>query len=152
MPPPHGVDDPGGNEHGDGGGGHGGGRGGGDPWLRFDLPGIGYLVYDEKSESIGAHCSRHKTCRLNRSIRANARRPAQGRPLGQLIAWLQASVHFESQANHKSTAREEGYVSWVQRNAAREWAMGLPGFVDTMACLERHQRPDERVEPINLAG
>ena len=119
------------------------------------MPGYGELVYNERDLSLGAHCgcANHVLCRLNRTVVAGgASRPAQGRPIGQLVAWLRAGAAYETRGDHFAARRQEAAVSFPQRLAARRWLEGLPGMADLFA-LERPQRPGEHhAEPDGLAG
>ncbi len=125
----------------------------GDPWARYEIPGLGYLVLDEKANSLNAHCAAHGSlCRLNRSLNSNDRRPAQGRPVGQLIAWLQCQGSFADAAAHKASARQEAFVGWATRFEARTWAKALPDFEEQILPLERPLARGEREEPFALPG
>ena len=131
----------------------------GAPWSRFEVPGLGYLVLDEgqgrRRRSLNAHCQHgHGLCRLNRSL-LPGRNPAQGRPVGLLLAWLRApcdSHRFLDREQHLALSRcaNDPAVSFEARTAAREWAATVPELQAAMA-LERAPREGEGVEPQRLA-
>lgn len=133
---------------GDGGGGGGGAYMDG-PWLKYQLPdNQGVLVFDHHSNSLGAHCPRHRLCRMNRTLNQSVARPGQGRPLGQLIAWLLAAPACATKPDHdRAKTRDAETMSYPSRSRAREWARTLPG-IQQILDLERALRPGERSEPL----
>jgi hypothetical protein len=127
----------------------------GDPWFQYDLGEIGFFVFDEAKESLNAHCRRHgRLCRLNRTVRASNynNRSGQGRPVGQLGAWLVGADKYPDWTSHKAAARDERIVSWALRDRFRTWAESLPRFRESVSVLERPPRGGERSEPFALPG
>jgi hypothetical protein len=122
------------------------------PWLKFILPGgLGHIVWNHDARSLDGHCPHHKNCRMNRTVNPSVSKPAQGRPLGQIIAWLRDGPNHTSKAAHDATKRREAVVSWPQRSAAREWLTTLQG-IEVMLEKERPCRDGERQEPFGLPG
>ena len=56
----------------------------------------GYVVWNKSGMSLDAHCMcdghGRRDCKPDRSVKANGRRKAQGRPLGFLLSWLQVGL------------------------------------------------------------
>ena len=112
------------------------------------------LKYDGVSQ-ITAHCkhAEHgRLCRLRRSLRANDRNAAQGRPGGLLLAWLEAAGTYDSQQSHQAAGRKNsldmvGAFSLANRQRCRSWADGDPEVRACLAELERPPRPGEGHEP-----
>ena len=112
------------------------------------------LKYDGVSQ-ITAHCkhAEHgRLCRLRRSLRANDRNAAQGRPGGLLLAWLEAAGTYDSQQSHQAAGRKNsldmvGAFSLANRQRCRSWADGDPEVRACLAELERPLRPGEGHEP-----
>ena len=78
-------------------------------------------------------------CRLTRTSRPNARRVAQGRPLGLLFAWLQLPATDQQSHLHLRPSLEE-------RVAGRAALTALPSG-DSLQDLERDLRMGEGAEP-----
>ena len=78
--------------------------------IQYDVDARGdgqsFLKLDTKLNILAAHC-RHpdhgNKCRMNKTLKARASKPAQGRPIGFLIAWLQCAGDFESQQLHSAS-------------------------------------------------
>ena len=87
-----------------------------------------------------ATCRFHPGCILTRTSMPG-RRPAQGRPLGLLAAWL--SLRPESKAEHFNRAN---WPDAARRQAARVELSHVFGSAELFAC-ERPRRDGEGVEP-----
>lgn len=120
---------------------------------------LGDLVWNTSADSLDAHClCGHDVCHLNRSLKASAAagRPAQGRPLGLLVAWLFAgpgSARDDHQASKRGKGPLAGHVSFTNRKSCREWLESNPAWHDFVARAgfsERLTRPDEDNEPVAL--
>jgi hypothetical protein len=88
-------------------------------------------------------------CRLTKSSRAHAsiaRKPAQGRPLGELAAWIQEGSDYPSANEHLRECKPGG----IQRYAARLDLAGEPASAALFA-EERVRREGEGSEPEELA-
>lgn len=118
---------------------------------------IGSIKYDTVRGFLAAHCgnpAHGKLCRLNRTCRPAARgRPAQGRPLGLLLAWLECHRHYPTkEAHHDITSTRNiclcPHLSEAKRSEARA-ALQVedPETYNTLAGLERDRRADEGSEP-----
>ncbi|CAK0804764.1 unnamed protein product [Prorocentrum cordatum] len=148
------------------------GRGGGVPrYCHYSVAGldgnpIGYILFNENSNTFDAHCSRHgKDCAVSKSCRAfegdaagSGKRLAQGRPLGFLVAWLRYGTsdlfgdgpehrkhHFDARLRrgpHALLMDGEGPL----RRGSRAWVQSNPHF-EPLRRAERKQRPGEAVEP-----
>ena len=118
--------------------------------LRIDVQG-GYLKYHRKTQQIVAHCLRHgdRLCRLTRTVKgaAGRARAGQGRPLGLLCAWLQASdrAELDSSEEHKHFSTLSP-LSFEERMTARAEFTALPGHEQWLA-IERPPRYEEDLEP-----
>jgi hypothetical protein len=122
------------------------------PWLKYLLPGgLGHIIWNHDARSLDGHCPLHKNCRMNRTVNSSSGKPGQGRPMGQIIAWLRDGPNHTSAAAHGATKRSEVVVSWPLRVAAREWVSTLPG-IEVMLEKERPCRDGERQEPFSLPG
>ena len=99
-----------------------------------------------------AFCSRplHGICRLTRTgVASNvAARPAQGRPLGLLTAWLLESHTCE--ARHGVGGHHAHRPTLEARTAARLYLQTLENGA-TLAAWERDRRAGEAEEPEGLA-
>lgn len=124
-------------------------------WERWVLPdGRGELVYNPIDNSLAAHChdARHWRCRLNRTCNRLRMRPAQGRPIGQLVAWLFDAARHESREAHFNARREEVVIDWSTRSRARAWFReNCPDSAAAFA-KERPMGDDSRDEPIGVPG
>ena len=122
---------------------------------------LGTLVFNKNSGSLDAHCELHgPRCRVNRTLNESATRPAQGRPLGFLLAWLfatEAGDVFACQREHFQSRL--GKLPWSHlytfevRAAARDWLEADPEWalwLDRSGCKERPMRGDEEREPHGL--
>ncbi len=123
---------------------------------------LGHLVLNRKSGSLDAHCEcqMHKVdgpCHTNRSLKQNDLRPAQGRPLGFLVAWLHAGGHSNERQDHAECRRGKGpladWVSHEHRLRLRRGMMADPEFLAWCASegvQERACGSDEPEEPTRL--
>jgi hypothetical protein len=120
---------------------------------RYQFPDdFGKIVHNKIRNSLDAHCPAHRECRINRTRERNDARPYQGRPVGQLVAWLRAKDMFANASDHKKAAVDEvGVCSLAARQDARRWACTQPGF-DKVLELEGPKRTAEPDEPLGLAG
>jgi hypothetical protein len=94
--------------------------------------GLTLLKHDTKLNILAAHC-RHpehgRQCRLNRSLNGNARKPAQGSPIGFLIAWLLCAGDFsgpDAQKLHSDSSKQpevffDARYDFATRSLARAW-------------------------------
>ena len=89
---------------------------------------------------------RHKRCTLTRTAAAG-KKPAQGRPLGLMLAWLQWGEGLETRAQHWTRA---DWPSHESRSAQREAFSRREGAEDFLA-FERELAPGEQGEPLGLA-
>ena len=88
-------------------------------------------------------------CRLTRTsnVAANPNsKPAQGRPLGLMAAWLGAAEAADTFEEHAASV---GFLDFHQRSLARQELELAPGSQDLLDC-ERPQRGDEGPEPVGL--
>jgi hypothetical protein len=121
-------------------------------WVRFVIPeDVGVIVYDARHNSLGAHCPHHETCRMNRTCEGSTSREYQGRPLGQLVAWLLLGAGVATKQEHDRCKHNEIRLSYDSRRNAREWLAGHEGFGELFA-LEHAQRVGEQPEPLGLPG
>lgn len=110
----------------------------------------GYLCYYESSQSFVAECNIHGRCRRTRTAKAGSGQKgiAQGRPLGQLAAWLEMA-----QADQAASAWGHKWEVWPdleQRRAARQRLVEIAEF-RTLLDKERPKREGEGDEPEALA-
>jgi hypothetical protein len=93
-----------------------------------------------------SHCSGGASCHTDRLLR-EGRRPAQGRPLGLLVAWLLRHSKHATKSSHQDIkpllSSRNGYA---ERCRAREWLKAQGGFQEAFA-LERPSRDGESSEP-----
>jgi hypothetical protein len=107
---------------------------------------------DEKTEDIYmlavCDCDHNPCCKRRTCLpsRHKPPRPAQGRPLGYLAAWLMAGRGCDvvSAAYHGKRVK----VTPQQRRDARRRILEVPGGTD-LASWERLQRAGEPCEPLN---
>ncbi len=143
--------------------GRGKGRGrGGAPWPSFDVHSeegatkLGEIKWGAANSTLSAHClwcnaalgeevPSHGLCRLDRTTRPSLTRPAQGRPLGFLVAWLRRAPFHETREAHFDD-RLGGVIDLAERQAARAWAEATPGMAEPLS-KERDRRPGEGPEP-----
>lgn len=115
---------------------------------------LSYYPHDQRFEAV---CRRHQAapdvatgssgvlCRLTRTGRANARRPAQGRPCGLMMAWLHVAAEVADRTCH-CDAFFVGSISREARRAARAMLSELPNGALLLQC-ERALRAGEDSEP-----
>ncbi|CAE7589018.1 unnamed protein product [Symbiodinium sp. CCMP2456] len=109
---------------------------------------LGSIRYNPRSQTYTAFCSQHgEGCKRNRTCKApstRSSRPGQGRPLGQLLAWLKDAKNFSDaeQHVHGSTV----HLDYESRRAARISFLALPGALH-FARHERARAPGESDEP-----
>ena len=121
-------------------------RGGQESRDVFELPdGSGTLRYYHASGSMQAFCC------LGRSLHSSDCRKSatccpvkrgSGRPIGLLVAWLQAAIDFDDKTEHVHSCRP----TYEARKAAREWFMTLPGASD-FCSFEKPKAPGDPDEP-----
>ena len=128
----------------------------------FKVP-HGHIVFEAGRNflRLGAHCTcddhKHPTnpCRLNRSCEKDQRDPKhpRGRPLGFLLAWLEAAhskldrdAHFRMSVKKHMTPEDKEALSYERRLRARLKAMEDPNL-SVLFGLERAQRTGEGLEP-----
>jgi hypothetical protein len=114
------------------------------------------LKYDTKLNILSAHCrhpSHGRLCRLNRTLKENARDRDKGRPLGLLLAWIAIAGEFSTVQEHMQVARlPDVYIderlSFANRKKWRLWlGDNDPVKYAAIQGLERNQRVAEDVEP-----
>ena len=111
--------------------------------LRFQVGNHGELRFSATDGYIRAFCSHHGSdCRRQRTTAAAAHRPAQGRCIGELVAWLMSAEDHESRSAHVK-ARKSSYEKRVE---ARRVFNGLP-HASVFARNERPRRDGEDEEP-----
>ena len=114
-----------------------------------EVTGGGRIVYYRSRNEFYAECpmrgiGHSGNCRRARTAKAseNSRRPAQGRPLGLLLAWCEAAESHDSSDSHKllfETTHEE-------RKRCRQHLKTLPGSGPLFQC-ERPLLAGEDSEP-----
>lgn len=118
---------------------------------RWEIPGFGWLVHDDRLASFNAHCTEHGyvRCRFNKTLLAG-RREAQGRPIGQLLQWLRDAPNHTSKESHFAAKRRDDETkTWASRDAAGQWGKTLPTLAGVWE-LERPRRDGKRDEPIGF--
>lgn len=132
-------------------GGLAGGRG--VPWAKWEIDGFGILVLNEhKGLSLAAHCAGCRV-RVNRTLmRSGQRNPAQGRPLGFLVAWLWARGFPCDSGGHRALRDNAAAtaVSYEQRARARQWIQDRSAYFQRILDLERPRDADEGDEPVGM--
>ena len=109
------------------------------------VPNRGTIRYYEKSQSMVAFCDRCAgDCRKSRTVKANAQRPSQGRPLGFLLAWLEAAEEYGGRAADHNVLCLPLHAARV---AARNDCRALLGY-DVLAGKERRRADGEAEEPL----
>jgi len=111
---------------------------------------FGVIAYYESTSNFVAMCRCHTDeqvhfrCTRTRTSKASkfSRRHFQGRPLGELYAWLSASSQF-GQIEHQT----DYSPSYEERTAARAQFSQLAGAAVLLA-RERDRREDEPEEPV----
>lgn len=128
------------------------------PAYSVDVRGDGRCIirHDTVQKQWGAHCrlpAHGHLCRLNRTLKERAGNPAQGRPLGFLLAWLQSAGDFESKEEHMQLGRSPHFIldermSHRTRVRARVWLRDAePDVYRELTQLEREQQSGEGIEP-----
>lgn len=118
--------------------------------VKVELP-SGYIACYASRHQFYAVCKRmHATggdCRMTRSSRGNLARPASGRPLGFLMAWLQKQAAYGTAEEH----RDMCYPTVHERRAARQELLQQEG-ADRLPALERPCREEasETSEPDDI--
>ena len=108
-----------------------------------NLPG-GSITWYRYSSDFVVVCRMHAgQCRKHKSSRAYARRPAQGRPLGWMAAWLELHAEHPTAEEHKLCC----HPTLDQRQSARARLAALPSSVGLLS-KERDLREGEGDEPI----
>lgn len=107
--------------------------------VNFPLPDGNALMYYAGPGSFYALC-RHShalgsSCRMTRTSRALRSKPSSGRPVGFLMAWLQAQGEYATTAGH----HDECMPSREDRVLARRYLHSLHGS-EVLFALEREQR------------
>ena len=117
--------------------------------ISVEIGGGARLVYYRARQEFYAECplrgiGHSANCRRARTAKAseNNRRPAQGRPLGLLVAWCEAAENHDSSDSHKL----EFHTTHDQRNSARQFLKTVSGSEALFLC-ERLQEPREDSEP-----
>ena len=123
------------------------------------VPG-GYLVYSRSQFT--AVCSTHhdhkNPCRASRTVDPSERTSLKGagRPLGFLLAWLQAGPLMAAATRNQHHDTSNKAVALVRyplavREACREWLSNQP-FAEELLSKERPRRlaAGEPAEPVNL--
>ena len=124
--------------------------------------GLAVLKYDTQLGILSAHCRdpAHKDCRVNRVLRGGPNNPAQGRPAGFLLAWIQCSCDPAfKRPTAKASAQAHMAISRgaarlvapqlnpVRRVQARRWILDncadLTKFLEEKERLQRHGEPFE---------
>ena len=101
------------------------------PAFRVDVRGdeLCLLRHDTKLNILSAHCNHQdhgSLCRVNRTLNANPRKDAQGRPLGFLLVWLSQADQYGSQDDHHRSstalhASADQKYSYAERARWRAW-------------------------------
>lgn len=109
--------------------------------------GNSYIAHYERPKQFYAVClhAGHEKCRLTRTSNPGAQ-PASGRPLGYLMAWLDAAASYDDAFDH----RQRCLPTCGDRRAARSRLHGVSGSGDVFA-RERPRRQDTDSEPEELA-
>jgi hypothetical protein len=133
----------------EGAGGGGGGHGHGAPYPRWDVEGFGRLVFDPRINSMAAHCDKHRSCRVNRTLNPHPSKEYVGRPLGFLVAWLRSAETCETKEAHFAQRDATHLVEACgmhARQEARVWLQAQPHLADALL-LERARQLGEAAEP-----
>ena len=105
----------------------------------------GFLVHYPAEDCLVAVCLKHKDCRKKRTL-LPGRRGGQGRCIGFLTAWLNASADYDSQQAHVNA-----FTTTLQaRREARQQFMRLPNAADWAAMERGHRAPGEEDEPVRF--
>jgi len=105
----------------------------------------GRIVWYKKSNDFEAICGEHKSCTMKRRSIGNPAFPAQGRPLGQLNAWVMKSTTTckASKAVHTHDANKP---TPDERDFGRRALKLTPGS-KPLFTHERKKRKGEGSEP-----
>jgi len=100
--------------------GHGGGRGTGESWIPFDVSSCGQLRLSPDGAEVGAHCTMHPDCRMNRQLHK--------RGIGALLLFLKwGEQHPEATAlQHRAPELKKDLCSLAYRERRadmRRWAV-----------------------------
>lgn len=121
----------------------------GRPWSSWLIGEHGWIVYDERRQSLGAHCNvcTHGQCRANKVCKRL--------PLGYLIAWLWAGHEegCDSREAHVAVQRRLcSEMGLAQRQKARRWLLEREdAFRDLLDLERKHHKPGEFEEPLRVA-
>lgn len=109
----------------------------------MEIAGLGELRYYHQTGMMAAACLKHSSrdCRKSATARPKTIRHA-GRPIGQLVAWLQQQSSYECQTTHVHTC----LPSHSERIAAREFFSRLPHSAEWLG-WEKTKRPGDPDEP-----
>ena len=118
--------------------------------------GLAEFRHDTLRNILALHChhpSHGSRCRLNRVLYGSTRKPAQGRPVGLMLAWARCADQYPDQKSHSRASMFphiliEENLNYSAREAARMWAKSQPHLVAMMDNLERKREPGEGEEPI----
>lgn len=128
-------------------------------YINVQLGDIGYLKYSIAQNSVGAHCRcDHGLCRTNRTLNSKGHSGLRGRPLGFLVAWLQAGQSRHCFDSHQALARSPGQfddlVSLEKRQAARRWLESQVRADPNIQVLLDKERPADAIdvdgEPVSI--
>lgn len=111
--------------------------------LHYSVPG-GELRYYPASQRFAAHCENplHGVCRREK-VATGGLRPAQGRPLGYLVAWLERA-DYQTHRDHLVCTK---FISLAERQAARLKLEEAIGANSELFAMERPRRSGEPAEP-----
>ncbi|CAE7329544.1 unnamed protein product [Symbiodinium sp. CCMP2592] len=116
---------------------------------QFDVPGLGSVRYFPHANRLTAVCRRHPDCRITRSTLSSDFQTrnfrGQGRPIGRLVSWLQKQNEAEFSDARKHI--HDCVPSLEERQAAREYFLGLPNGGAFAMRAERRPRDNEPDEP-----
>jgi len=124
--------------------GEGGDAAGPDDICKVGITDAGTLVFYPSCLDFYAICTAHG-CRLTRRCTASASKPAQGRPLGYLTAWLLRGLLCDSRDEHMDAEQRRG-IPHTERADARQWLALQPGGANLLR-LERQPRDGEGPGP-----
>ena len=117
---------------------------------RWEFPPHGSVRYNFKASNLVAHCTFHSdNCRRSRTTKAHvnaSRFPGQGRPMGNLIAWLDQADKFATAKEHSSQCKP----TLQERREARQKLNSSPEAMSWAAKYERQPRANEEDEPPTL--
>lgn len=105
----------------------------------------GEIRVNTKNSSMAAHCSQHGcqnvSCRKTQTYNSSSKKPHQGRPVGFLVAWLNAAPQFASKDDHLFHT-----PAFEARSRARA-ELKATGLNGELFALERARRDGEEDEP-----